>query len=119
MSGTSEGSKKAALTNKRIHGEDFFAKIGAKSWTNPDRSHKTGFALLPLEEVSKLGALGGSKTKEQYATNKKNTDETDGLQGQTKVGDTFKINGETYKVALVEQLPNPTETEEVSPSVSE
>lgn len=63
MSGTSEGSKKSAETNKLRHGIDFYKNIGAKSWNNPDRSHVTGFALLPEGEAAKLGALGGSKNK--------------------------------------------------------
>lgn len=30
MSGNTKGGKKAAETNRRLHGEDFYAKIGSK-----------------------------------------------------------------------------------------
>jgi len=63
MAGTKEGARKARDTNKKKYGDDFYAKIGAKSWDDPDRSHETGFALLPPEERKRLGAIGGSKNK--------------------------------------------------------
>jgi general stress protein YciG len=68
MSGTKEGAAKAALTNKDKYGQDFYRKIGAKSWDNPDRSHETGFALLPKEKVVELGRKGGQQNKgKKYA----------------------------------------------------
>jgi general stress protein YciG len=68
MSGNREGALKGALTNKQKHGEDFYKKIGSKSWTNPNRSRKTGFALLPKEKHLEVSKKGGQKTKEDYKT---------------------------------------------------
>lgn len=68
MSGNREGALKGALTNKQKHGEDFYKKIGSKSWTNPNRSRKTGFALLPKEKHLEVSKKGGQKTKEEYKT---------------------------------------------------
>jgi general stress protein YciG len=74
MAGNKEGAKKAAETNKRKHGADFYKIIGAKSWDNPDRSRKTGFALNP-ELAVEAGRKGGKKTKSDYKTQ-------EGYQGQ-------------------------------------
>lgn len=63
MTGTKAGGKKAAKTNKELHGEDFFKRIGAKGGKNgcgPD--YKGGFAANP--ELAKLaGAIGGAKSR--------------------------------------------------------
>lgn len=67
MPGTKEGAKKAAQTNKQKYGPDFYANIGSKSWTNPKRSRKTGFALNP-ELAIEAGRKGGKKTKSEYKT---------------------------------------------------
>lgn len=68
MAGTKEGAAKAAQTNKEKYGEDFYRIIGGQSWKNPDRSRETGFALLPKEEVVRLGREGGKKNKgKKYA----------------------------------------------------
>lgn len=66
MAGNKEGARKAALTIKQKHGEDFYSKIGGSSWKNPERSHKTGFALLDKEKHLELSKKGGQKTKEDY-----------------------------------------------------
>lgn len=66
MPGTKEGAQKGALTNKKKYGEDYYKKIGSKSWTNPERSHLTGFALKSPEERAELGRKGGLKTKDDY-----------------------------------------------------
>lgn len=66
MAGNKEGARKAAETNKLRHGPDFYKKIGGKSWDNPDRSHETGFALLPKDKHRELSKKGGQKTKEDY-----------------------------------------------------
>lgn len=67
MSGNKEGARKA---REKILAKDpdFYAKIGAKSWSNPKRSHETGFALMPEELRKELGAKGGRKTKKEYKT---------------------------------------------------
>lgn len=67
MAGTKEGALKAAQTNKNKYGPNFYANIGSKSWDNPDRSHKTGFALNP-ELAVEAGRKGGKKTKDEYKT---------------------------------------------------
>jgi general stress protein YciG len=69
MAGTKEGSIKAAETNKQRHGDDFYSKIGKRSWQNPERSHVTGFATLPKEKHLEISKKGGQKTKEDYKTN--------------------------------------------------
>ena len=55
MSGTKAGGLKAAATNKELHGEDFYARIGQKGGKFCGMK---GFALNP--ELAKLaGAKGG------------------------------------------------------------
>ena len=57
--GTKAGGMKATLTNKALHGEDFYARIGKKGGHN---GHTGGFAANP--ELAKLaGAKGGRKSK--------------------------------------------------------
>lgn len=53
MPGTKLGGLKAAETNKKRHGEDFYKKIGAKGGHN---GHTGGFAANPT-----LARLAGSK----------------------------------------------------------
>ena len=60
MSGTKAGGLKAAATNKRLHGSDFYAKIGAKGGKH---CGKKGFALMDKEKVRAAGKRGGSKSK--------------------------------------------------------
>lgn len=62
MSGTKEGGKKAALTNKLRYGEDFYQKIGRQGgkWLG-----YKGFAMMPTEKVSAAGRLGGSRSKKK------------------------------------------------------
>lgn len=67
MAGNKQGALKAAETNKKKYGPDFYAKIGGQSWKNPERSHKTGFALNP-ELAVEAGRKGGKKTKDEYKT---------------------------------------------------
>jgi hypothetical protein len=69
MSGTKEGSLKAAETNRQRHGKDFYKQIGSKSWSDPERSHVTGFATLPKEKHLEISKKGGLKTKKDYKTN--------------------------------------------------
>lgn len=69
MAGNKEGAQKARDTNLKKYGPDFYSTIGSKSWTDPDRSRKTGFALNPKLAVE-AGRKGGKKTKSEYKTKK-------------------------------------------------
>lgn len=60
MSGTIEGGRKAAATNKRIHGKDFYHRTGAKGGRN---GHTGGFASMTHEQVSAAGRKGGLKSR--------------------------------------------------------
>lgn len=59
MSGTKEGGKKAAQTNLLRNGKDFYCKIGRKGGK---KGHTGGFYGRP-EFASKMGAIGGAKSK--------------------------------------------------------
>lgn len=59
MSGTKSGGLKASKTNKKKHGKDFYAKIGAMGGR---LGHTGGFAANP-ELAKKAGALGGRTSK--------------------------------------------------------
>ena len=55
MAGTKAGGQKAAATNKKLHGADFYARIGQKGGQN---GHTGGFAANPaLAKIA--GAKGG------------------------------------------------------------
>lgn len=64
MAGTKEGGRKAAATNLRKHGKDFYSMIGRKGGHN---GHTGGFAsdkvgkdgLTGWERASKVGSVGG------------------------------------------------------------
>jgi len=59
MSGTKAGGLKAAKTNKELHGEDFYKRIGKKGGFN---GHTGGFFANP--ELARLaGAKGGRSSK--------------------------------------------------------
>lgn len=59
MSGTLEGGRKAAATNKAKYGKEFYADIGRKGGRN---GHTGGFAANP--ELARIaGAKGGKKSK--------------------------------------------------------
>lgn len=59
MSGTKTGGKKAAMTNKRLYGNDYYKKLGHKGGKN---SHTGGFAANPdLARIA--GAKGGRTSK--------------------------------------------------------
>lgn len=59
MAGTKEGGKRAALTNYKLHGRDFYARIGRIGGKNGNTG---GFAANP--ELAKIaGALGGRRSK--------------------------------------------------------
>lgn len=59
MAGTKEGAKKAALTNIKKYGKDFYRNNGRKGGQN---GHTGGFAANP--ELAKIaGAKGGRISK--------------------------------------------------------
>ena len=63
MAGTVEGGRKAALTNKLKHGDDFYARIGAKGGRN---GRTGGFAANP--ELARIaGSKGGKISKRGLA----------------------------------------------------
>lgn len=60
MAGTLEGGRKAAITNKQRHGEDFYVKNGRlsqKAWEANGRKPR-GFAARP-DLASSAGTKGG------------------------------------------------------------
>lgn len=67
MAGTKAGGMKAAKTNKKLHGEDFYAQIGRKGGRN---GHTGGFAANP-ELAREAGRKGGLKSKRGPAKAKK------------------------------------------------
>ena len=63
MSGTKAGGAKAAATNKRLHGEDFYKRIGKKGGQNGrGAGYKGGFASSH-ELAREAGAKGGKISK--------------------------------------------------------
>lgn len=59
MSGTKSGGKKAAKTNIRLHGKDFYKRIGQIGGRN---GHTGGFAANP--ELARIaGRKGGAKSR--------------------------------------------------------
>lgn len=56
MSGTLEGGKKAAATNKNRYGSDWYAKIGREGGKN---GHTGGFASMTPEKIKAAGRKGG------------------------------------------------------------
>lgn len=65
MAGNIEGGRKAAITNKKKYGRDFYAEIGRKGGRN---GHTGGFAANP--ELARIaGRKGGriSKRGKAYA----------------------------------------------------
>lgn len=59
MAGTKSGGKKAAKTNIRLHGKDFYKRIGQIGGRN---GHTGGFAANP--ELARIaGRKGGAKSR--------------------------------------------------------
>lgn len=59
MSGTKSGGRKAAKTNIRLHGKDFYKRIGQIGGRN---GHTGGFAANP--ELARIaGRKGGAKSR--------------------------------------------------------
>ena len=67
MAGNLEGGRKAAATNKKLYGKDFYANIGRKGGKN---GHTGGFAADP-ERARIAGSIGGKKSKRGPAKKKK------------------------------------------------
>ena len=68
MSGTVKGGKKASITNKQKHGEDFYKRIGQKggkkSCNGGFGSSKVGLdGLTGLERAKIAGKKGGLRSK--------------------------------------------------------
>lgn len=63
MSGTKSGGQKAAKTNIRLHGKDFYKRIGAIGGRNGKGPNYTGgFAANP--ELARIaGRKGGAKSR--------------------------------------------------------
>ena len=57
MAGTKAGGRKAAITNKKKYGHDFYASIGRKGGRN---GHTGGFAANP--ELAKIAGRRGGLT---------------------------------------------------------
>lgn len=68
MSGTKAGGTKAAKTNKLIHGDDFYSRIGRKG--GKKTGIKKGFALMTPERRAMCGRIGGSRSKRGKACKK-------------------------------------------------
>lgn len=64
MPGTTNGGKKAAATNKKRYGKNFYVRIGAKGGR---MSSSGGFAANP-ELAREAGRLGGLKSRKKKAT---------------------------------------------------
>lgn len=60
MPGTITGGKKAAETNKKVYGEDFYKKIGAEGGK---KSRNGGFAAATPEQVREWGRRGGLNSR--------------------------------------------------------
>lgn len=82
MSGTPEGGKRAAQTNKRKYGTSFYAIIGAKGGANGT----TGGFYVNRELASTAGRTGGLKSRRTM--NQQQRDEVS--QRFTKIADTPK-----------------------------
>lgn len=61
MAGTKEGGRKASITNKLKHGEDFYKNIGKKGGSKA-RPESRYFFLHP-DAAKKAGAKGGSLSR--------------------------------------------------------
>ena len=67
MAGTLEGGRKAAKTNKKRHGKDFYKKIGSKGG---EAKVPKGFAVNK-ELARKAGKKGGRKSRIKSDKNSK------------------------------------------------
>lgn len=64
MSGTLDGGRAAAITNKVRHGDDFYKVIGQKGGKKGSKDGVIkGFAAMSFEKRSEAGRKGGTKSK--------------------------------------------------------
>lgn len=61
MAGTVTGGQRAAATNKKLYGEDFFRSIG--SLGGRKSGIPKGFALMDPEKRKEAGRKGGSRSR--------------------------------------------------------
>lgn len=87
MSGTLEGGKKAAKTNKERYGKDFYAHIGQMGGRN---GHTGGFS--DIENAKDAGAKGGRRSRRGYQ-----------LVGETET-ELIYINRETHEEERVTKV---------------
>jgi general stress protein YciG len=66
MAGSNSGGKKAAATNKKLHGEDFYARIGAMG----GRKSTTGGFWANRSLARRAGAKGGKISRRGKAKKK-------------------------------------------------
>lgn len=67
MAGNIEGGRKAAITNKKKYGSDFYAEIGRKGGRN---GHTGGFAANP--ELAKIAGQKGGRISKRGRANADN-----------------------------------------------
>lgn len=78
MAGTLEGGKKAAATNVKLYGKDFYKKIGSIGGRN---GHTGGFAANP--ELARLaGAKGGRMSRRGPSKKKDEIDQAEEILEQ-------------------------------------
>lgn len=94
MSGTRLGGIKARETNLKLHGEDFYRKIGAKGGRN---GHTGGFASNP-DLARKAGAKGGRKSKRGAAKENPLNDDAERIMRLVKNGASYVDIAKLYKV---------------------
>lgn len=66
MPGTKQGGIKASKTNKKIHGADFYKRIGAIGG-----SKTKGTLYKDPERASEMGKIGGAKSKRTWSDEQK------------------------------------------------
>lgn len=84
MAGTKAGGQKAAATNRKKYGRDFYAEIGRKGGRN---GHMGGFAANP-ELAREAGRKGGLISKRGKAK-PKITRNVDGLEPWERVANRY------------------------------
>lgn len=62
MVNTPDGGRKAAATNKKRHGEDFYRNIGRKGGLAP-RSTPRGFAAMSHDRLVQISKIGGRRSR--------------------------------------------------------
>lgn len=87
MAGNKEGGKKAAATNKKRWGKDWYARIGRIGGQRC--GSKKGFAAMPIEKVKAAGRKGGCKSSRAGIPNG---------EGKTKKSGNFVTYNEQKKI---------------------